>query len=107
MARVDINRKYWRQNVRSLAGLDVTLNGSAMAKLKPLFFGRATRVLFGIGSFVLVVVIGSSELTIWGTIALVILGLSFLIGGVLGNPGCELTALPNLFLSKEKKVHCL
>jgi hypothetical protein len=78
-----------------------------MAKLKPLFFGRATRVLFGLGTIVLVAVIGPSNLTIWGTVALVALGISFLIGGIAGNPGCELTAIPNLFLSKKKKVHCL
>ena len=78
-----------------------------MAKLKPLFFGRATRVLFGLGTIVLVVVIGPSILTIWGTVALVALGISFLIGGIVGNPGCELTAIPNLLLPKEKKFHCL
>jgi hypothetical protein len=83
------------------------MNGRSMAKLKPLFFGRATRVLFGFGTIILVVVIGPSNLTIWGTFALVVLGISFLIGGILGNPGCELTAIPNLFFSKEKKVHCL
>jgi hypothetical protein len=78
-----------------------------MARLKPLFFGRVTRVLFGVGTFVLVAVIGPSQLTIWGTIALVILGASFLIGGIQGNPGCELTAIPNLILPEKKKLHCL
>jgi hypothetical protein len=83
------------------------MKGMSLAKLKPLFFGRATRVLFGVGTIVLVVVIGPTDLTIWGTIALVGLGVSFLIGGIVGNPGCELTAIPNLFLSKEKRTHCL
>ncbi len=78
-----------------------------MENLKPLFFGRATRVLFGLGTIVLAIVIGPSSLTIWGTVALVVLGISFLIGGIWGNPGCELTAIPNLFLSEKKRVHCL
>ena len=92
----------------ALAGQDETMSSKrSMANLKPSFFGRATRVLFGIATIVLVVVIGPSNLTIWGTIALIVLGISFLIGGIWGNPGCELTAIPNLFLSKKKRVHCL
>ncbi len=75
--------------------------------LKPLFWGRVTRVLFGVGTIVFVVLTGSSSLPTWGTTALVILGISFLIGGIWGNPGCELTAIPNLVLSEKKKVHCL
>jgi hypothetical protein len=56
---------------------------------------------------VLIAVFGPSTLTTWGTVGLVFLGLSFLIGGVMGNPGCELTAILNLFASEKKKVHCL
>jgi hypothetical protein len=78
-----------------------------MAKLKPLLLGRVTRVLFGIGTMVLVMVMGPSQLTTWGAIALLFLGLSFLIGGIWGNPGCELTAIPNLFVPEKKRVHCL
>lgn len=77
------------------------------AELKPLVIGRWTRVLFGIGTFVLIAVIGPSTLTNWGTAALIVLGLSFVVGGLTGNPGCELTAIPNLFLPEKKKVHCL
>ena len=72
-----------------------------------MFVGRVTRVLFGLGTFVLIAAIGPSTLTIWGTVALGALGLSFLIGGLMGNPGCELTAIPNLFVSEKKKIHCL
>ena len=79
----------------------------SIMKLKPLFVGRVTRVLFGIASITLVVVIGPSSLTIWGVIALLFLGLSFLVGGIVGNPGCEITAIPNLLLSTKKKIHCL
>ena len=75
--------------------------------LKPLLIGRVTRVLFGIGTLVAVAVIGPSTLTTGGTIGLVALGLSFLVGGIAGNPGCEVTAIPNLFLSKDKRCHCL
>ena len=76
-------------------------------ELKPLVIGRVTRVLFGIGTFVLVAVVGPSQLTIWGTVALIFLGASFLIGGIWGNPGCEITAIPNLVLPEKKRLHCL
>jgi hypothetical protein len=82
-------------------------NKKSPAKLQPLFVGRMTRVLFGFGTFVFIAVIGPSTLTLWGTVALVALGSSFVIGGLLGNPGCELTAIPNLFVSEKKRVHCL
>jgi hypothetical protein len=75
--------------------------------LKPLFLGRLTRILFGLGTFVLIALVGPSTLTGWGTAALALLGLSFLIGGIVGNPGCELTAIPNLFIAQKKRVHCL
>ncbi len=77
-----------------------------MTHLEPLLFGRLTRVLFGIGTFAVIVIFGPRELTSWGTLGLVLLGVSFVVGGLVGNPGCEITALPNLFLSKEKRVHC-
>jgi len=82
-------------------------NEESLSKLKPLFIGRVTRLLFGLGTLAFVVVTGTSTLTIWGAIALIALGLSFLVGGIVGNPGCELTAIPNLFLSENKKAHCL
>jgi hypothetical protein len=75
--------------------------------VRPMVIGRLTRVLFGIGTLLLIPLIGVSTLTGWGTAALVVLGLSFLIGGFTGNPGCELTALPNLVLPNKKRMHCL
>lgn len=75
-------------------------------QLKPLFFGRLTRILSGIVILVIIGIIGPQVLTIWGTIALVLLGISLIVGGFMGNPGCEITAIPNLFLSEEKKLHC-
>ena len=77
-----------------------------MTQLKPLLLGRLSRVLFGLGTFAVIVFVGPEELSLWGTLALGLLGVSFLVGGLVGNPGCEITALPNLFLSKEKRVHC-
>ena len=39
--------------------------------------------------------LGPSELTVLGFAGLFLLGLSFVVGGVVGNPGCEITVLPN------------
>ena len=75
--------------------------------LKPLFFGRMTRVLFGLGVFALIVIVGPASLTTLGTIGLSFLGVSFLIGGILANPGCEITAIPNLLLPKRSRAHCM
>ena len=77
-----------------------------MPPLKPLLFGRLSRVLFGMGTFAVIVFVCPGQLSLWGTVALGLLGISFLVGGLMGNPGCEITALPNLFLSKENRVHC-
>ncbi len=76
-------------------------------KLPPLFFGRLSRVLAGVVTLGMIGVVGPSELGGWGTALLLFLGVSFLVGGLLGNPGCEITALPNLILPSDKKVHCL
>jgi hypothetical protein len=73
-------------------------------ELKPLFFGRVSRMFFGVGTFVLIWAVGVDTLTFIGTGVLVFLGVSFLIGGLMGNPGCELTAIPNLFRSKENQI---
>jgi len=77
------------------------------ANLKPLLIGRVSRIVFGIGTFVLIWIIGVDVLGTIGTGALVFLGASFLIGGLMGNPGCEITAIPNLFRSEEKRFHSL
>jgi len=72
---------------------------------EPLLFGRVLRVLLGVGTFVLIWVIGVNTLTLIGTVVLAFLGVSFLIGGFTRNPGCEITAIPNLFRSKENRTH--
>ncbi|MDH3746016.1 MAG: hypothetical protein OES47_13020 [Acidobacteriota bacterium] len=79
----------------------------SLARLKPLFFGRLSRVLAGASALLAVPFVGFEGLEVIGAVALVGLGLSFLIGGLMANPGCEITALPNLFLRLDKRVHCL
>lgn len=78
-----------------------------LASMPPLFFGRLFRILTGIVTLALIPIIGPSTLGGWGIAGLLFLGLSFLIGGLAGNPGCEVTALPNLVLPSGKRVHCL
>ena len=78
---------------------------AGLGKLPPLFFGRSTRVVFGLVSLGFALAFGVESLTLGGFVALVILGLSFLIGGLRGNPGCELSAIPNLLLPRSKQFH--
>ena len=76
------------------------------ATLKPLFVGRVTRIVFGIGTLVAVAILRPATLSDGATIGLVFLGVSFLIGGIMGTPGCELMAIPNLFVARGKRRHC-
>ena len=78
---------------------------SSLAKIPPLFLGRTTRVLFGLGTFLVLTYVGLEDVGMVGASLLVILGLSFIIGGIMGNPGCELTALPNLLLPRSRRMH--
>ncbi len=75
--------------------------------MKPLKIGRIARVVFGVFTLLLIWMIGTESLGLWGTIGLAFLGISFLAGGLMGNPGCELTALPNLVLPGAMRIHCL
>lgn len=43
--------------------------------------------------------------SIIGAVALLLLGLSFAVVGLVGNPGCEVTSLLNLLLSEKNRVH--
>ncbi len=76
-----------------------------MASLpKPLFIGRTLRVLAGLYFFywafaVLEPPIELGDLV--GAILLVLLALSFILGGLIANPGCEVTAFPNVILKKK------
>ncbi len=78
-----------------------------LATLKPLLIGRLSRAGAGLATLVAASLWGPSELTWLGFMGLMLLGLSFLVGGVVGNPGCEITALPNLVLPSTKRLHCL
>ena len=68
--------------------------------LPPLTIGRTTRVVFGAAVILFALVAGVLQVSVLGFLALMALGLSFLIGGLLAIPGCELSALPNLMLPK-------
>jgi hypothetical protein len=66
--------------------------------LRPMTIGRTKRVVFGAAVILAALVSRVSEISLLGFIALMALGLSFLVGGLLAIPGCELSALPNLIL---------
>lgn len=76
-----------------------------LSKLKPLFFGRVTRVIAGVITLAIIPLVGPGVLGTIGVIALLVLGVSFIVGGFAGNAGCELTAIPNLLLPRSKRVH--
>jgi len=79
-----------------------------LAKLEPLFFGRLTRALAGAATIYAAARLWSSDPSnILFTIVLGFLGVSFLVGGLLGHPGCEVTVLPNLLVRPEKRSYCV
>ncbi|MCC6774993.1 MAG: hypothetical protein IT360_27750 [Gemmatimonadaceae bacterium] len=69
---------------------------------RPLFFGRLLRVVFGIAT--LASMPWLAEADVLARIGLGTLGLSCLIGGLIGNRGCEITAIPNLLF--RTRAHC-
>jgi len=73
------------------------------ACLRPLFFGRLLRLLAGLGCLI---AIPFMSLTWLGTFGLVLAGLTFMVAGIKANPGCEITALPNLFLPSHRQWSC-
>ena len=76
-----------------------------LSTLPPLFYGRLARTLAGVGTFASLLFIGPvGPWAFWG---LTFLGLSFLIAGIWAVPGCEITAIPNLFLSAKRQIHFL
>lgn len=73
--------------------------------LKPLLAGRLLRIAAGLVCFYFVFEITASSIDVGevlAALALALLGLSFVIGGLSGNPGCEITALPNLLLERKR-----
>lgn len=80
------------------------MDNPSLARLKPLFVGRLSRIVFGLGAFAWIWVATPGWV---GTAILAFLGLSFFIGGLVANPGCEITAIPNLLLPEPKRLHSL
>ena len=78
----------------------------SQAMVPPLFFGRLFRVITGVATLVLIPIVGSETLGGWGVTGLVFLGVSFIVSGLTGNPGCEVTVLPNLVLPTNRQIHC-
>lgn len=77
-----------------------------LGKLPPLLLGRAARIVFGLGSLVGAAFVPWDEAGgVAGGLVLIFFGLSFLAGGLMANPGCEVTALPNLLLPAEKRIN--
>ena len=71
-------------------------------RLKPLAIGRVSRIVAGIAAIGVAIEMGYGL----GWLVLMALGVSFLVGGVIGNPGCEITALPNLFRPRSEQAYC-
>jgi hypothetical protein len=74
-----------------------------MTPPKPMLFGRGLRILAGACALAIAIVVGPSGF--WGLLLLFVAA-SFIVGGLVANPGCEITALPNLVLSAAKRLHC-
>lgn len=73
---------------------------------QPLFFGRLARVLVGLACFAGIPFVPDFEYSRWGIGALALAGLTFLLAGLRANPGCEITAIPNLFLPSDRQLAC-
>lgn len=68
---------------------------------KPLFVGRLLRVIFGVATLGVIPYFAQGDFVLGAVI--VFLGVSFLLGGLLGHPGCEVAVLPSLVL--RKRIH--
>lgn len=73
---------------------------------RPLFFGGLLRILAGLGCLVGIAFVPLFEYTWLAVLALALGGLTFLVAGIRANPGCEITALPNLFLPPHRQLSC-
>jgi hypothetical protein len=68
-----------------------------------MLIGRGLRIVAGACALAAAIIVG--PFGVWGLL-LFFLAASFIVGGLMANPGCEITALPNLLLSAEKRLHC-
>ena len=73
---------------------------------QPLLFGRLLRAAAGVACLISIPFVPPFEYTALGVLALVAAGVTFIIASITANPGCEITALPNLFLPRQRQIHC-
>ncbi len=101
-ARNEIARDHQISRTGTLVRLSI---GSVLLALTLAVIGS----YFLSGHDYLVFVIGSSSISlgIGGVAVLGFFGVSFLISAVTGYPGCEITAIPNLFTSKKWYCSCV
>lgn len=74
--------------------------------LRPMLIGRLVRVFTGLALFLSVPFVPEFDLAWTGGTALVLGGATFVVAGVRANPGCEITALPNLLLPANRQLFC-
>ena len=75
-------------------------------------FGPFLGAILGLGLLVALYVAGGSALPILGRgkgqlAAITFLGISLVVAGVRGVPGCELMAIPGVFFGKDTELACL
>ena len=90
----------------STGGTAVRLTiGSALLALTAV----AVALYFAKGQNLLSLKFGSSYVSLGagGVIILAFFGISFAIAAATGYPGCEITAIPNLFSSKKRYCSCI
>lgn len=75
---------------------------------RPLFFGRLGRVLLGAVflGWAAFGFVAHPEYSIGTLTLLLFFGISFVIGGARAIPGCEITAIPNLFIPPSRQLTC-
>ena len=80
-------------------------NSKSAVRLKPLFFGRLTRVVFGLVVLYWGVELWNKDLaSMAASLGVFLLGLSFLVGGLMANPGCEITASVNPLPAEKRAI---
>ena len=70
----------------------------------PFFIGRTLRVLAGLYFCYQAFAVLNSPIQLGELVGAALLGLlafSLILGGLIANPGCEVTALPNVVLKKK------
>jgi len=73
---------------------------------RPLLAGRLLRVLVGTALILSVPFVPDFDQAWIGITALILGGATFVVAGIRANPGCEITALPNLLLPANRQLFC-